>query len=108
MERRDLAEFIGYVGLWDVPAEVHFAPAREIGYRLARSQWKHGFATEAARAVRDAAFEPFGLTNVLSFTAVVNAPSRAVMERIGLQQIVCAPVTTARDVARRHVRRMIR
>lgn len=86
VERKDTAEFIGYVGLWAVPAEVHFAPALEIGYRLARAHWKQGFATEAAIAVRDCAFGPLKHTNVLSFTAEMNVPSRAVMERIGLRR----------------------
>jgi RimJ/RimL family protein N-acetyltransferase len=88
VERKDNGQFIGYVGLWDAPAEVHFAPALEIGYRLAREQWGQGFATEAAKAVRDAALGPLGLENVLSFTAAINLPSRAVMERIGLRRDV--------------------
>lgn len=88
VERTDAEQFIGYVGLWEAPAEVHFAPALEIGYRLGREHWGQGYATEAALTVRDTAFGPLGLENVLSFTAEINTPSRAVMERIGLRRDV--------------------
>lgn len=84
LERRDTGEFIGFTGLSDVPYETHFTPAVEIGWRLAREQWGQGFATEAATAARDAAFGELGIPALVSFTAVQNEPSRAVMRRIGM------------------------
>jgi ribosomal-protein-alanine N-acetyltransferase len=77
--------FIGYVGLVPVRAPNPLAPAVEIGWRLARRAWGHGYASEAARACLALAFDRLGLDEVVSFTAVANAPSRAVMERIGLR-----------------------
>jgi ribosomal-protein-alanine N-acetyltransferase len=84
VERRDDDAFLGFTGLsWqDFPAP--FTPAIEIGWRLARSAWGHGYATEAARTTLRWAFETLGLEEVLSFTTVANAASRRIMERIGM------------------------
>lgn len=76
--------FIGYVGLWDALFEAPFTPAVEVGWRLARSAWGHGYATEAARAALGYSDVALGLPEVLSFTAAANLRSRAVMERIGM------------------------
>lgn len=78
-------EFIGFVGL-SVPrrAELPFMPCVEIGWRLARAFWRHGYASEAARAALRVGFERLGLAEIVSFTSLVNRPSRAVMERIGM------------------------
>jgi RimJ/RimL family protein N-acetyltransferase len=55
----------------------------EVGWRLARTAWHHGYATEAARAaLRVAASHRIPV--VWSVTAVANEPSQAVMRRIGL------------------------
>src|SRR6266498_3929353 len=51
---------IGYCGLFFFP-DVGGQPEVEIGYRLARSAWGNGYATEAARAVRDFAFTTLGM-----------------------------------------------
>ncbi len=58
----------------------------EVGWRLARHAWHHGYATEAARAALGIAFDGAGLTEVWSITAVLNEPSIAVMRRIGLTE----------------------
>jgi RimJ/RimL family protein N-acetyltransferase len=76
--------FIGYVGLADVGFPAPFVPAVEIGWRLDRTAWGHGFATEAARAAPAFAFTELGLPEVVSFTATDNLRSRAVMERLGM------------------------
>jgi RimJ/RimL family protein N-acetyltransferase len=57
----------------------------EIGYRFFRSAWGQGYATEAARAIMSAAFEQFGLEHIIAQTMAVNARSRRVMERLGMQ-----------------------
>lgn len=84
VERKDTRQFIGFVGLmWqDFPAA--FTPALEVGWRLARAQWGHGFATEAAERSLQFAFESASQTLVVSMTAVDNARSIAVMERLGM------------------------
>jgi ribosomal-protein-alanine N-acetyltransferase len=67
-----------------VREDIAFAPAVEVGWRLAREAWGHGYATEAARAALDDGFSRVGLAEIVSFTAVSNRRSRAVMERLGL------------------------
>jgi RimJ/RimL family protein N-acetyltransferase len=76
--------FLGFTGLAVPRFEAHFAPAVEIGWRFARSAWGSGYATEAATAVLQFAFDELGLAEVVSFTAAENRRSRAVMERIGM------------------------
>lgn len=78
------SEFIGFTGL-EVPTfNASFTPAVEVGWRLARSAWGNGYATEAARASLAFGFEEVGLVEIVSFTAATNMRSRAVMDRIGM------------------------
>jgi ribosomal-protein-alanine N-acetyltransferase len=77
-------EFIGYTGLQPVSFAAHFTPAVEIGWRLARGAWGHGYASEAARAAATYAFAELELPELVSFTVPDNTRSRAVMERIGM------------------------
>ena len=76
--------FLGFTGLAVPRFAAHFTPAVEIGWRFARSAWGFGYATEAATAVLRFAFGELRLDEVVSFTAVQNRRSRAVMERIGM------------------------
>ena len=76
--------FIGYTGLQPVSFDAHFTPATEIGWRLARGAWGHGYASEAARAAAAFAFTELELDELVSFTTAANARSRAVMDRIGM------------------------
>jgi RimJ/RimL family protein N-acetyltransferase len=84
VELRASGEFIGFTGLAAPGFEAHFTPAVEIGWRLARSAWGHGYATEAARAALEFGFEEVGLKEIVSFTTPLNRRSRAVMERLGM------------------------
>ena len=76
--------FIGFVGLAVPSFEAAFMPCVEIGWRLKRSAWGQGYATEAARACLVHGFETLGLSEVVSFTTVLNEPSQAVMRRLGM------------------------
>lgn len=78
--------FAGFVGLAVPRFEAPFTPCVEIGWRLAYAQWGRGYATEAASAVRDFAFERLGLEGIVSFTVPFNRRSRRVMEKIGLSR----------------------
>jgi ribosomal-protein-alanine N-acetyltransferase len=84
LEVRATGEFIGFTGLAVPEFEADFTPAVEVGWRLARSAWGSGYATEAARAVLGFGFGEAGLTEIVSFTTSANHRSRAVMERIGM------------------------
>ena len=45
--------FIGFVGLSVPRFDAPFTPCTEVGWRLGRWAWGHGYATEAARAALD-------------------------------------------------------
>ena len=60
------------------------APGVEVGWRLVRSAWGHGYATEGARAALRDGFARHGWAEVLSYTAADNMRSQAVMGRLGL------------------------
>jgi RimJ/RimL family protein N-acetyltransferase len=79
------ASLIGAIGLTRVLSPgFRFAPAVEIGWRLARSHWGRGYATEAARAVLDDGFGRLGLSEIVSFTVPANSRSWRVMQRLGM------------------------
>lgn len=78
------SEFVGFVGFLHVDPSLPCAPAVEIGWRLARRAWGHGYATEAARACLDAGFDRIGLDAVVSLTTPDNLRSQAVMRRLGM------------------------
>jgi RimJ/RimL family protein N-acetyltransferase len=78
------APFIGCVGLLEVGSELPFAPAVELGWRLARAHWGRGLAAEAARAAVAFAFDDLRLTGLVAYTAERNLRSRRLMERLGM------------------------
>jgi RimJ/RimL family protein N-acetyltransferase len=84
LELLDTGEFVGFTGLAAASIRAHFTPAVEVGWRLARSAWGRGYATEAARAALAFGFDAAGLAAIVSFTTVANLRSRAVMRRIGM------------------------
>lgn len=69
----------------------HFRPAKgaapdepELGYRLRRAAWGHGYATEGARALVDRGLRQQGVRRVVAQTMTVHVASRRVMEKAGL------------------------
>jgi RimJ/RimL family protein N-acetyltransferase len=78
--------FLGYAGIMPSPPAHPLGPHIDIGWRLVRSAWGHGYATEAAAAVLHDAFTRCGLTEILAYTAAANFRSQAVMDRLRLQR----------------------
>ncbi|MFJ2034050.1 GNAT family N-acetyltransferase [Streptosporangium sp. NPDC087985] len=66
----------------------HFRPREdgeiELGYRLRRSAWGKGYATEGSRALIRKGFTELGVERVVAETMAVNLGSRRVMEKSGL------------------------
>ena len=85
LEERATGRFIGFTGLNRPTFEAPFVPAVEVGWRLARAAWGQGLATEAGRAAIAFGFAELALDEIVSFTAVGNARSRAVMARLGMR-----------------------
>jgi RimJ/RimL family protein N-acetyltransferase len=94
-DTRDGGEFVGWFGLRPVrpsadaivrwPDGPSGSDVAELGYRLRRSAWGHGYATEGARALIRRAFTELGVVEIVATTMAVNAGSRAVMARAGLR-----------------------
>jgi len=76
-------EFIGFTGLQTVDEEMPFTGV-ELGWRLARPAWGHGYATEAALAAAGYGFGVMGLPEIVAVTTAGNLRSQAVMRRIGM------------------------
>lgn len=81
--RKDDDAFIG----WFVLRPTSGDPTGELalGYRLRRSAWGHGYATEGARALIALAFIEIGARRVMAGTYEHNVGSRRVMEKAGMR-----------------------
>ncbi|TCC15313.1 GNAT family N-acetyltransferase [Kribbella sindirgiensis] len=77
----DADGFVGWFGIQPTadPRTV------DVGYRLKRSAWGKGYATEGTRALIAHAFTVLGMERVEADTMAVNHRSRAVMRRSGLR-----------------------
>lgn len=84
VELQKTGAFIGFVGLNHPRVDLPFSPCVEVGWRLLPAYWGKGLATEAAQRALQVGFGPLGLEQIVSFTAVQNGRSRAVMERLGM------------------------
>lgn len=76
-------EFIGWFELR--PNDGKPSDELELGYRLRKSAWGKGFATEGSRALVHKAFAELGARIVFATTMTVNTASRRVMEKAGLR-----------------------
>jgi ribosomal-protein-alanine N-acetyltransferase len=75
-------EAIGYAGVRHT--EIAGRPEVELMWFVHPDHWNRGYATEMAREAIRVAFEVLELDDVVAFTVVANAPSRAVMEKLGM------------------------
>ena len=82
---RSTGEFLGWFEFYPWkdadPKEV------ELGYRLRRSAWGKGYATEGSRALIRKGFTELGVRRVVAETMAINAASRRVMEKAGLRYV---------------------
>ncbi|MCE2990349.1 MAG: GNAT family N-acetyltransferase [Burkholderiales bacterium] len=76
--------FAGFVGLNPPGFPAPWQPAVEIGWRLCQQAWHQGYATEGAMASLSFAFRQLELPFVVALSVTTNAPSHAVMTRIGM------------------------
>jgi len=77
---RATGELIGDCGLEQM-ADMGTA---ELGYDFRSDFWNQGYATEAACAVRDFAFDVLHLPQLISLIRVGNTASRRVAEKVGM------------------------
>jgi RimJ/RimL family protein N-acetyltransferase len=79
-------QFLGYAGVMPSRPGHPLGPHADIGWRLVRSAWGRGYATEAARAALRDVFERVHLKEVLAYTSADNVRSRAVIERLNMRR----------------------
>ena len=84
VELLDEEQFIGFVGLHKPDYNLPVSPCTEVGWRLAKEYWGNGYATEAANAALNFAFTQLDLSEVYSFTSIINQRSERLMQRLGL------------------------
>jgi RimJ/RimL family protein N-acetyltransferase len=75
-------EFVGWFHFRPSPGAADDEP--EIGWRLRRSAWGRGYATEGAQALIDEGFERHGVRRVVAECMAVHVASRRVMEKVGM------------------------
>ncbi|MGB0091233.1 MAG: GNAT family N-acetyltransferase [Solirubrobacteraceae bacterium] len=79
--------FLGFAGLAYAPPFLAAAgSAPELGWRLDRSAWGRGLATEAAIAARDDAFGRLRLPEIISIIHPENEASQRVAVKLGMQR----------------------
>jgi len=80
-------ELIGFIGLALQQYESEFTPAIDIGWRLKRSAWAKGYATEGAKRCLEFGFDELKLDKVISTCPSTNTRSEKVMQKIGMKKI---------------------
>jgi RimJ/RimL family protein N-acetyltransferase len=95
-------EFLGYAGIMPLGPDHPLGPSVEIGWRLTRHAWGHGYATEAAAAALQDGFGRLGLAEILAYTAPDNLRSQAVMARLDLRRDPSRDFTVTYDGAAWH------
>ena len=98
IERRSDGLCIGEVSINHGP----LFPEKELGWMLYDGHEGHGYATEAATAMRDWAFETLGLETLVSYCDPANTRSIAVAERLGAVRDDTAPREDPEDVVMRY------
>lgn len=77
---RGAGRLIGAVAL-EIDRDRRYA---DLGYWIAKPRWGRGYATEAARAVRDYGFEALGLDRIRACHFTRNPASGRVLEKVGM------------------------
>ena len=78
---KDSSEYIGFCGLNYRPA----VDEVDLGFRLCRSHWGKGFATEAARGSLLYGFEAYDLENIVARAMKENLASHRVLHKLGMR-----------------------
>lgn len=91
--RKSDGRWIGRVGTLH-PADW---PGDEVGWTLARDAWGAGYATEAATAAADWAFNVLGWQRIIHCIAPENAESQAVARRLGSELLGPAKLPAPHD-----------
>lgn len=83
----ETGELIGFIGLAYQTYNSIFTPATDIGWRLKRTAWGKGYATEGAKRCLEYAFEDLKLKRVISTCTQQNQASERVMQKTGMTKM---------------------
>ncbi len=87
VDRLDNNEFIGFIGLCEQTYVKDLDSFVDIGWRLKKSIWNKGYATEGAKACLDFGFNQIELESIYSVAPEINIKSERIMKKIGMQHI---------------------
>ncbi|RFC55346.1 GNAT family N-acetyltransferase [Brumimicrobium aurantiacum] len=87
VELLENGELLGFIGLAYQNYEVDFLPAVDIGWRLKKSAWGKGYATEGALRCLDFGFNNLNLEKIISTCTLQNKKSEKVMQKIGMKKV---------------------
>lgn len=87
VELLETGEFIGFIGLVYQEYTSAYTPATDIGWRLKKTAWGKGFATEGAKRCLEFAFNHLQLDKVIATCTKNNTPSENVMIKAGMKKI---------------------
>lgn len=77
-------ELIGFIGLAFQEYVSELTPATDIGWRLKKTAWGKGYATEGAKRCLEYAFNELGLKRIVTTCTIENEKSENVMRKIGM------------------------
>jgi RimJ/RimL family protein N-acetyltransferase len=77
----------GFVGWWSASSFEGHPEMAGLGYRLVRTAWGTGLATEGARAMVAHAFSVPGVERVVASTMAINTGSLRVLAKVGLRHV---------------------
>lgn len=83
----ETGELIGFIGLAHQTYESEFTPATDIGWRLKKTAWGNGYATEGAKRCMAYAFNKIKLTQLFATCTLKNKRSENVMQKIGMTKM---------------------
>lgn len=87
LELRESQRLIGFCGLLRITeTDCPFAGAIEIGWRICESEWRKGYAFEAASRVLKFGLDDLGLREIVSRVALGNVASRGLMKKLEMQR----------------------
>lgn len=86
VEIKNTYEFIGFIGLHLQTFEADFTPCVDIGWRLKKSVWNQGYATEGALRCLAYARDDLKINRVYSITPKINIRSERIMQKAGMQK----------------------
>ncbi|MFT4801763.1 MAG: RimJ/RimL family protein N-acetyltransferase [Flavobacteriaceae bacterium] len=80
----ETGEFIGFTGMLNQNYKSNFTPCIDIGWRLKKSSWGNGYATEAAKSCLKYSANELNINKIYSLAPIPNNKSIAIMKKIGM------------------------